>query len=138
MKPPAWATWTDGETVSQRVGGRRRDNAQRRRRVEERRRAIAEALEGRLLAAALAPGPPAKLAPAFGASEATIWRDLYAILRPPCEQYFLRDGELLFVVFRDYPGGRILRVEDAQGRERRGERRREIVKTVPRYLGRRR
>ena len=137
MRRPDWAALTDTSTVRRRAGGRRRYNAERRQRMEERRRAIAEAIGYRLLSAALTRGLPAQLAPVFGVSESTVWRDLQTILWPPRRENFRRDGALLFTVIRDYAGGRILRIEDADGREIRGRRRRQVIKSVPRYVGRR-
>jgi len=47
---------------------------------------------------------------------------------------FTRGGELLFTITKVYPGGPILSVEDAEGNEIRGKRRRAILRILPRHF----
>jgi hypothetical protein len=78
------------------------------------------------------------LARAFGVHRTTIWRDLRRILIPPAYSFHGPDGELLFTLTRACQGGPVLSVEDADGNEIRGKARRDILKSLPRYHGRRR
>lgn len=135
MKRYEWASWTDRETVKRRAGGRRRYNAERRMRAEARQAAIDRWLGEHPWAAFFPRGLPAAIAPAFGVHPSTIWRDLQQILRPPREYSFYRKGELLFTIYRAYPGGPVLSVEDPDGNEIRGGARRNILRRLPRHLG---
>ncbi|MEI7835565.1 MAG: hypothetical protein WCK05_04045 [Planctomycetota bacterium] len=74
----------------------------------------------------------------FGVSRQTMWRDLQALMFPPRQTDFVRGDELLYSVFREYPGGPIISVTDADGNEIRGADRQEILRRVPRYRRRRR
>ena len=133
-----WGSWTAKATAHKRAGGRRRYNAERQRRAWERRAAIDEWLCEHPWAAFFPRGLPALLAPAFGVHPSTIWRDLQCILYPPREHDFYHNGELMFTIYRHYPGAPILSMEDADGNEIRGELRRRIIRSLPRHFGRRR
>ena len=80
-------------------------------------------------------GLPATLAPAFGVHPTTIWRDLQFRLYGGRTTNYWRDDEFLFSVTREYPGGPVTTVEDADGREIRGAKRRRIIRRLPRYIG---
>ena len=138
MKRYEWASWTDTGTVNRRAAGRRRYNAMRQGRAWERRAAIDKWLCKHPWAAFFARGLPAALAPAFGVHPSTIWRDLQCILYPPREHDFYRNGELVFTIYRHYPGSPILSIQDPDGNEIRGEARRRIIRSLPRHFGRRR
>jgi len=84
MKRCEWSSWTDGETVKRRAGGRRRYNAMRQRRAWRRRAAIDKWLCDHPWAGFFPRGLPAALAPAFGVHPTTIWRDLH-LARPTAD-----------------------------------------------------
>ncbi len=130
-----WNRWIDAEAAKRRAGGRRRYNAQRRRRAEARRAQITALLEKNLVAALFCRGLPAALAPAFGVHPSTIWRDLQLILRGGRIVNFYRGDEFLFSITRAYPGGPILSVTDQDDNEIRGEARKSIIRSLPRYFG---
>ena len=106
----------------------------RQRRAEARREAMAQAL-GPM--AWLNPrGLAVVLAHAFGVSRQTAWRDLQQIFYGFREYNFIGpDGELLFTIYRAYSGGPIMGVFDPDGNEIRGDKRRNILRQVPRYHG---
>ena len=85
---------------------------------------------------------PRGLAPAFaqvfGVHQSTAWRDLQRILTMGPVIHFTREGEVLCTVDRACQGGPVIGVQDADGNEIRGPSRRRIVKSLPRYLRRRR
>ncbi|MHC4716929.1 MAG: hypothetical protein ACYS5V_08170 [Planctomycetota bacterium] len=138
MERYEWSQWADPEAVNRRAGGRRRYNAERRERVWERRNAILRWLKDHPTAMFFNRGVPGALAPVFGVHPSTIWRDLKALLWPPVYRYIGSDGEVLFAVTREYPGGPVVSVEDPDGNEIHGKARREIIKRLPRYVTRRR
>ena len=138
MERADWAAWERDETVKRRAGGRRRHNAERQRRAWERRQAIAEWLAENPAWWWFPRGVPGLLAPAFGVHPSTIWRDLQVLLYPPAACRCYSNGELLFTVYRAYPGGPVVGLEDACGNEIRGEARRRIIRALPRYRPRRR
>ena len=138
MNRGEWAGWTGKATVHKRAGGRRRYNAQRRRRAEARRAAIDEWLGEHPAAMFFPGGLPGLLAPAFGVHPSTIWRDLQVLLRPARQYSFYGKGKLFFTLYREYPGGPVVGLEDPDGNEIRGKARRDILKRLPRYFGRRR
>ncbi len=121
-----------------RAGGRRRYNAMRQRRAWQRREAIAKWLCKHPWAGLRPRGLPAALAPAFGVHPTTIWRDLQFILYGGSTCNYWRGDDFLFSVRRAYPGGPILSVTDSGGYEIRGDARRRIIKSLPRYGDRRR
>ncbi len=133
MRPEAWASWKDYEMVKRRAGGRRRYNAQRRKRAEARQAAIDRWLCEHPAAGFFPRGLPAYLAPAFGVHPSTIWRDLQLILWRGSRTAYYCQGELLYTVRRAYPGGPVLSVTDPEGNEIRGEARRRILSSLPRY-----
>ena len=137
VKRQQWATWEKADTVKRRAGGRRRYNAERQRRVRQRRQAIAEWLSKHPARWLYTRGLPVALAPAFGVHPTTIWRDLQVLLYPPRACTFWRNGELLFTVYRQYPGGPVVGLEDPDGNEIRRQERRRILHRLPRYVGRR-
>ncbi len=67
----------------------------------------------------------------------TIWRDLQLILRGGTIINFYRGDELLFSVTRAYPSGPVLSVTDPDYNEIRGEGRKRIIRSLPRYFGQR-
>jgi len=73
-----------------------------------------------------------------GATYTTIWRDLQLILYGGSTCNYWRGDEFAFSVTRAYPGGPVVGVQDAEGKEIRGRARRRIIKSLPRYHGRRR
>lgn len=83
-------------------------------------------------------GVPGLLAPAFGVHPSTIWRNLQVLLYPPRGYELYANGQLLLTVYRECPGGRVVRLDDSEGRTIRGEARRRIIRALPRYQGRRR
>ena len=130
-----WATWADGEAVKRRAGGRRRYNVQRRRQAAERQAAIARIGWGLLFRPK---GTVTALAAAFGVSPATISRDLRLVLYGGQVYNVYVGDELQYTVTRACAGGRVLSITDADDNEIRGQRRREIIRRLPRYFGRRR
>ena len=133
-----WASWEEADTVKRRAAGRRRYNALRRQRVQERRAAIAAWFEKNPVAWLFCRGVPVALAPTFGVHPSTIWRDLQALLYPPRQCDFWCNGVLQYTVYRDYPGGPVVSLTDADGNEIRGQRRWAILRRLPRYCRRRR
>jgi len=132
MKRYKWSKSTDSVTANRRAGGRRRYNAQRRRRAAARRTAIAEWLSENPFVMFRPRGLPEALAPAFGVHPTTIWRDLQFLLYGGRTINYYHGGEFLFGVTREYLGGPVCSVQDADGKEIRGEARRRIVKSLPR------
>ncbi len=135
MKRYEWSSWTDANAAKRRAGGRRRYNAQRRRLAWERRAAIAAWLDDNSEAMLFSRGLPGTLAPVFGVHPTTIWRDLQFLLYGGRTTNYWRDGEFLFSVTREYPGGPVNSIEDEGGNEIRGEARKRIIKSLPRYCG---
>ncbi len=135
MNRYAWNRWIDAEAAKRRAGGRRRYNAKRRRRSDARRAQIAAWLDENLGAVLFSRGLPAALAPAYGVHPSTIWRDLQLILRGGTIINFYRGDEFLFSVTRAYPGGPVLSVTAPDDNEIRGEARRRIIRSLPRYFG---
>lgn len=129
-----WGSWAAKDAVIRRAGGRRRYNAQRRQQAEERRARILAWMgeQESLVPFLLARGLAAPLAAAFGVHRTTAWRDLKLILLRPKEwRYRNDDGVHLFSVFKE-PGGRIVRVEDPDGKLIRGQARRDILRRIRR------
>ncbi len=135
MKRYEWSSWTDAETANRRAAGRRRYNAQRRRRAETRRAAIAAWLDENPVAMLFNRGLPGTLAPVFGVHPTTIWRDRQFLLYGGRTTNYWRDDEFLFSVTREYPGGPVNSIEDADGNEILGEDRKRIIKSLPQYCG---
>ena len=135
MQPHEWKRGTDSETARKRAGGRRRYNAMRQRRAKARRAAMDEVVGEIGVAAFVTPGLAPALARAFGVSRQTAWRDLQQILYGPREHNFYGNGELLFTIYRAYPGGPIVSLTDPDGNEIRGAVRRSILRQLPRYFG---
>jgi hypothetical protein len=138
MRRYEWRYWTSKEAVWRRACGRRRWNARRRQQAEQRRAQMAVVLE-RMEAEFLFfhRGLPAVFARRFGVHPTTSWRDLQRILWPPKFCYVDGDGKLLYSVTRACQGGPIVSVTDPDGYEIRGARRRQIIRQLPRYVGRR-
>ena len=128
-----WNTRTDRQIVNRRAGGRRRYKAERRRLAEARRNTI-----DRWLAehpwALLSRGLPAAFAPIFGVHPSTISRDLQFLRGGRTYDLWCGDRFAMSVT-RAYPGGPVLSVEDADGKEIRGRARRTIIRSLPRYFG---
>jgi hypothetical protein len=137
MERYQWTCATDRQSAHRRAGGRRRYNAMRKRQAEARREAMAEALAEMGAAALLTRGLAPSFARAFGVSRQTAWRDLQYILYGGRTYNFWRGDELLFPLTRAYPGGPVLSLTDPEGYEMRGQFRRRILRTLPRYLDRR-
>jgi len=139
MQRHDWAARTDSGTAYRRAAGRRRYNAERRRRAEERRAAIAELLDRAgpavlLFRRCLAPG----LARAFGVHRSTVWRDLQRLLYlPPIWEVRDEEGRFVCMATRACQGGPVVSVTDSEDREIRGERRRAILRQLPRYCSNR-
>lgn len=105
----------------------------RQRRAEARREAMAQALGP--MAWIHPHGLPVVLAHAFGVSRQTAWRDLQQIFYGGREYNFYGNGELMFTITRACQGGPIVDVFDPDGNEIRGDKRRNIIRQLPRYHG---
>ena len=115
MERYEWSNWTDPETAKRRAGGRKRYNAERRRKADARREALARAISDFPWAPLMFRGPMTALAGAFGVSVSTISRDLQYILFGGSVYNFVSNGELVYSVTRQYPGGPVISVTDAEG-----------------------
>ena len=137
MKRYEWNSWTNPEAVKHRAGGRKRYNAQRRKRADARREALAEVISRNPLMPLVVRGSITALAGAFGVSPSTISRDLRYIVFGGSVCNFTSNGELLYTVTRAYPGGPVISITDPDGYEIKGKARKRILKTLPRYLRKR-
>ena len=128
MNRSEWRRTTDKQTLHKRAGGRCRYNAMRRRKAEARRAKMAEMFTP--LQCLLSRGLAVTCARIFGVHRSTAWRDLQQMFLPPQTNFVDSEGHLLYTVTRAYKGGRILSIEDAEGCEIHGPRRREIVREL--------
>ena len=134
MKRYEWNFWTDNGSAGRRAGGRRRYNAQRRRQVEARREALVAALGGCVWLPLIRRGAITALAQSFGVSPSTISRDLQYLMFGGKVYHFCQPGgELSFSLTREYPGGPVLSITDADDYEIQGRRRERILRNLPRY-----
>lgn len=130
MNRSEWGSITDSQAVCRRAGGRRRYNAMRRRKAEARREKMAEMFTP--LGCLVLPGLAVTCARIFGVHRSTAWRDLQQMFLPPQTDFVDSEGNVLYTVTRTYKGGRILSIEDAEGREMHGAQRRQIVRQLRR------
>ena len=134
MERYEWSSWTDGDSAKRRAGGRKRYNSQRRKRADARREALTKTISKCPLMPLRFRGSITALAGAFGVSPSTISRDLRYILFGGIVYNFCPNGELVYSVTRAYPGGPVISITDADDYDIKGEARKRILRSLPRYI----